>query len=1223
MSRLRLTPGLYAVLLAVTALALSYTDALWRADRWLYDWSTGMIGRPVAQDIVVVAIDESSLAALGRWPWPRRVHATLVEQLTAAGAKAIALDIIIADPDLHDAEGDGLLASAVAASGRVVLPVTFERDPASGRLQETLPLPALAHAAAALGHVDVEHDPDGVVRSVYLTAGLGSPHWPSLSLALWGVAESAVPEALPGTRHPQPQTASPDVWVRDHHILLPDLGGAGSYARVSYIDVLRGAVPAERLRDRYVLVGMVVEGLADKIIAPGLGRNQPKSGVEFNAGILDSLRRGDLIEPLTLPWAIALTLILVLPAAVLYPRVASRWAPTVPGVMGCAALALSVGLLQWRHLWYAPASALLTLALSYPLWIWRELEQALGYLQRELQRLRGEAPPPASMSAALDSMARFLMQLIPATGIAVQDAAGKMVIQQGASPTTAANEVTPGEWLVQGEVHWLARPSGWRLGIAGAGNGAPDDAQRALLSEYLARCEEAAAPRAAPQNTLALVQNRVREVEAETTQLRAMQDVVNASLGRMGAGVVIASRFGQVVFANARAAAYLQRHSPESMRDESLVSLLAPLRSDHGGGWVAAVSKALLRGETVQFTAWLGDHVLWVQVIPGEDDGRGAAGVIISLADITLVHTAAQRATEQAVLEERERAVMTLRALDEAVITADAAGVVEYMNPRAVALVGVSLEQARGRSLSEVVMLTEEEGGRPLLLNAADLCVAGQGLVLGRAPVLHSRSGEEWPVLASLAPIFGTGQQRTGTVLTMSDISELRNIARTMAHQASHDALTGLPNQALLRDRAQHAIRKAARNGKCLAILFIDLDRFKHVNDALGHAVGNALLCDMAVRLVQDARSCDTVARLGGDEFIVLLDEIPSEQQVTVVARKLLASMTRPCVVDGHELWVTGSIGISVYPRDGEDWGALLKNADLAMYRAKEDGGNNFAYYAEEMNARSHTRLSMERNLHHALEKGEFELHYQPQIDIATGAVAGLEALIRWRTADGVYIPPDQFVPLAEETGMINSLGVWSLRTACEDIKTWLAQGYVVPRVSVNLSMRQFRQGDIAEMIAEVLAVSGLDGCHLALEMTESMMMHDPNRVEAVLRTFKGLGIEVSIDDFGMGHSSLSRLKRFPIDEIKIDRSFVHGIGVSLDDEAIVSAVIAMTHSMGKRVVAEGVETAGQLEFLRAKNCDRAQGYYFAFPQSSDRMTAFLGLNKTAGVDASRALYER
>jgi diguanylate cyclase (GGDEF)-like protein len=430
--------------------------------------------------------------------------------------------------------------------------------------------------------------------------------------------------------------------------------------------------------------------------------------------------------------------------------------------------------------------------------------------------------------------------------------------------------------------------------------------------------------------------------------------------------------------------------------------------------------------------------------------------------------------------------------------------------------------------------------------------------------------------------------------------------AESLQHLAYHDSLTALPNRGFFSKLLNHGISQAQRHKKTLAVLFIDLDRFKYINDTLGHEAGDALLQEVARRLKGALRESDTVARLGGDEFVVLVEDVGDKSAMGVVAHKILTALLRPFVTLGQEFHVTASIGISFYPSDGPDERSLMKHADIAMYRAKAEGKNNFQFYSEEMNTHSFERLTMESSLRRALERGEFVLHYQPKVVFATGEINGVEALLRWQHPDLGLVAPAQFIPMAEETGLIVPIGKWVLRSACMQSRAWLDQG--LPRLSmaVNLSPRQFSDENLLRDIGAILRQTAMDPALLELEITESMLMQNVEKAIGTLASLSSLGIRLAIDDFGTGYSSLSTLKRFPINTIKVDRSFVRDLPGAPEDRAIADAIIAMGRSLSMTVIAEGVETRAQADYLRGGTCDEFQGFYFSKPMAAADLAALL-----------------
>ncbi|HEY8605987.1 MAG TPA: EAL domain-containing protein [Noviherbaspirillum sp.] len=435
---------------------------------------------------------------------------------------------------------------------------------------------------------------------------------------------------------------------------------------------------------------------------------------------------------------------------------------------------------------------------------------------------------------------------------------------------------------------------------------------------------------------------------------------------------------------------------------------------------------------------------------------------------------------------------------------------------------------------------------------------------------------------------------------TVVEITERKMYEARIRYQATHDALTGLPNRNLLYDRLQQAIESARRGGETAAVAFIDLDQFKFINDSLGHQVGDELLKVVTGRLKSCMRASDTIARQGGDEFVLVLRQQKGAESVTGTVRRIIATVAEPWLVNGIRLQVTCSVGISVFPGDGDDAETLLRHADSAMYKAKELGRNSFEYFSAEMNLHATERLETLNSLRQALANDEFVLHYQPKVHLASGAVVGAEALLRWHSPQRGLVSPAQFVPLAEESGLIVDIGEWVLRSACAQNVAWQREGRPTIPISVNLSPRQLTRGDIVEVVRGVLDCTGLAPHFLELEITESVVMRDVDQSLETLRRLKALGVRVSIDDFGTGYSSLNYLKRFPVDTLKIDRSFVSDIAVDQDDAAIVKAIISLAHILNLNVVAEGVENEDQHRFLFDNGCDDVQGFHFGRPLAAD-----------------------
>jgi diguanylate cyclase (GGDEF)-like protein/PAS domain S-box-containing protein len=553
----------------------------------------------------------------------------------------------------------------------------------------------------------------------------------------------------------------------------------------------------------------------------------------------------------------------------------------------------------------------------------------------------------------------------------------------------------------------------------------------------------------------------------------------------------------------------------------------------------------------------------------------------------------------------RHDADATLRSITDAVITVDEDTRVTMINPVAQRFSGLSHAEAEGRLIGD------------LLREFTDLTAGALGTVLAslkhrqaiRLPEpipWRSPDGRNYALRLTATPV---GQAGEGAVVVLNDVTETLAITARLQHEATHDLLTGLPNRALLLDRLHQALANAQRRGTLVALLFVDLDRFKRINDSLGHYAGDQVLQEVAARLQASVRAGDTVARWGGDEFIILMDNLHDRSAVISVARKLLDLLERELEAEGStDLVLSGSVGISVGPQDSADCETLLSMADKAMYRGKIDGGASYTFYSPEMNTWSRDRLGIEAALRHGLANQEFELFYQPQVDIVSGQLAGLEALIRWHRPGAGLVRPDVFIGAAEETGIIRNIGEWAIREAAAQAARWSSEGLNVVPLSVNVSARQCLDMAIVDTIRQALADSGLNPSMLKVELTESTAMHDPERAAELLRRIDALGVGISVDDFGTGYSSLSLLKRFPISELKIDKSFVGDIAGDNDDAAIVRGTIALAHGLGMKVVAEGVETEPQLGFLAKHGCNLAQGYLFAQPLPTAEIRGWLAL---------------
>jgi diguanylate cyclase (GGDEF)-like protein/PAS domain S-box-containing protein len=537
-------------------------------------------------------------------------------------------------------------------------------------------------------------------------------------------------------------------------------------------------------------------------------------------------------------------------------------------------------------------------------------------------------------------------------------------------------------------------------------------------------------------------------------------------------------------------------------------------------------------------------------------------------------------------------------------------GGIRYVSPAVERMMGFSPEEVVGRGIFEFVHPDDLLATRALfrrLLNSTEEVMTVE--------LRNQRKDGSWCHIEATTQNLLQKPGVRGIVVNARDLSERKLAKDRLDHIAYHDVLTDLPNRLLFNDYLNKAIANARRRAAMVAVLFLDLDRFKVINDTLGHSVGDELLQNVAERLVATAREGDTVARWGGDEFTIILTSVSNARDAARVAQRIIGSLSEPFVVSGHELYITATIGISMFPNAGDDVETLVRNADTAMYRAKEEGQNHYQFYTPKMNAGAGERLALESRLRRALEREEFVLHYQPQIDARTGRTMGAEALVRWQHPDMGLVTPKDFIPLAEETGLIVPIGDWIMRAACLQARAWQESGVEHLRVAVNLSARQFSQRDLQQMVVRMLKDTGADPTWLELELTESLLINCENRVVAAMKDLAAIGVSVSIDDFGVGYSSYSYLKRYPVSALKIEQSFVRGMLTDAHDHAIVQSIITMAHKLGLHVIAEGVETRAQSELLCASQCDILQGYFFSRPMPAPDFTKLISKEWTLRED--------
>ena len=563
-----------------------------------------------------------------------------------------------------------------------------------------------------------------------------------------------------------------------------------------------------------------------------------------------------------------------------------------------------------------------------------------------------------------------------------------------------------------------------------------------------------------------------------------------------------------------------------------------------------------------------------------------------TLQDVTL-----RRKTE----EEMRKLSGAVEQIADSVMITNCAGVVEYINPAFETMTGYSKDEIIGKTPR---MLKSAKQSKAFYERLWKTILAGD--VFSDVIINRRKNGDIYYEEKTITPQKDRHGNIVHFISTGKDVTERIEAQQRLHHLAHHDALTGLPNRVLLQDRLSQALTRSRWRDRNIAVMFMDFDRFKVINDTLGHDVGDKLLQQMARRLLDCIREGDTVSRLGGDEFAIILNDIASPDDVPPIADKIIATLKEPLDIDGHELFITSSIGVSLFPRDGTDSNELLKKADVAMYRAKAQGKDNFQLYDADDDAQANERLSIESRLRRALEKDEFTLNYQPQISIKDGSIIGFEALLRWHNQDLKNVSPMHFIPILEETGMIIPVGDWVLRTACQQEKDWQDAGMKPNRIAVNLSIRQFQGQGLVKCVDEILNETGLSPQYLELEITEGLLIDQITETASILNELHEMGICLSIDDFGTGYSSMNYLKRLPFDTLKIDRMFVSDITFNPDDAAIAKAIITLAHTLGMQVIAEGVETKDQLQYLQEQQCDAMQGYLFSPPLSADAVISMV-----------------
>lgn len=683
----------------------------------------------------------------------------------------------------------------------------------------------------------------------------------------------------------------------------------------------------------------------------------------------------------------------------------------------------------------------------------------------------------------------------------------------------------------------------------------------------------------------------VTERVRATAALQRSEALFRAITEQSGEGVALIDRCGRSIVINRRLTDIAGAPS-----NQGISPLLTPCFGPDSLAWAFDVNRTLVRecelprpdGAAVPVEMAL--HPIQVEAEPY---------LLLILRDVSV---------RQRVEADRRKLSSALEQTADAVMVTDCDGRIEYVNPAFSEMTGYGRDEVLGRSPSFLKSGKHDAASFRQLWDTIQ-----KGGVFRDILINRKKNGALYYEEKTISPLKDDTGRITHYIATGKDITARMQAEERLYYLANHDIVTGLPNRLLFMERFNHALARASRGKRALAVLFLDLDRFKKVNDNLGHDAGDRVLQAVARRLREAMRDDDTVARFAGDEFTVLLEETAGLNEASVVAEKLLAALAQPFHVDEHEVFISASIGISVYPHDGDDAKTLLHNADAAMYQAKDRGRNRSRFYSSDLNTTQLQKLVMETGLRYALERNELILHYQPLVDLRSGRVAGVEALLRWQHPDYGLVPPADFIPLLEDNGLIVPVGEWVLYTACEQAKTWLDQGLGPIRMSVNLSARQFHEPNLTEQVAAILERTGLPPHMLELEITESVIMRNAQATIDTLNALSTMGVRLAVDDFGTGYSSLSYLKRFPINTLKIDQSFVSDIATSADDAAIVRAIVAMAHNLKLDVVAEGVETLVQRRFLDNCACDTVQGFLFSSPLTDQDATRLL---KRAAAEA-------
>jgi diguanylate cyclase (GGDEF)-like protein/PAS domain S-box-containing protein len=689
----------------------------------------------------------------------------------------------------------------------------------------------------------------------------------------------------------------------------------------------------------------------------------------------------------------------------------------------------------------------------------------------------------------------------------------------------------------------------------------------------------------------------VYDVSKRKQAEQATQDgkaLIRAMLDSSMDGILLLDAGGTILALNAAASAILGKDGADlpgqPVWDHLPDAVTAPMRR--------GAERTLAEGATAEGHYAIGARLFDVHMHPVTNAGGERDRVAVFSRDVTQIHRRRQQ------LRKLETA---LEQAPVSVMITDAHGAIEYVNRTFVLVSGYSEDEVLGRNPR---LLKSGETPASIYREMWSCLSAGatwQGELCNRA-----KDGGLFWEYATVSPIRDDRGVVSHFMAVKENITQRKEAEQQLVHQATHDTLTGLPNRLLLEDRVHHAIELAKRENRRIGLMFLDLDRFKIVNDSLGHTAGDQLLKVVADRLRHTLRRSDTVARLGGDEFVVVLTHFQNSTELAEVAEKISAALDEPVELSGHKVHVGASIGIALYPDDGDNFNALMKDADTAMYRAKQKGRNTFCFYDSHMNDEALDRLKLEEALRRALVRGEFQLFYQPQVDLQTGRTTGVEALIRWNSPERGQVSPALFIPVAEESNLISMIGWWVLEESCRQIAAWRETGLSGIKVAVNVSGRQFLNHALAECVSDLMHQYGVEPHQLEIELTESTVMAEPERAIEQLNRLREIGIQVSVDDFGTGYSSLSYLKRLPLSTIKVDRSFVRDVNNQSDNAAIVSAILGLADALDMSIVAEGVETEGEEQHLKEAGCIKVQGFRYAKPMPADQLAEWLRRAETA-----------